>query len=188
MSGFHLKRKKKYRSMSSGYDTPSKRARFNSLHGRRRNYFDSPERTSPNQETPSPFARLSFCLTPEQLTVRIKEQIDRLGRKRLGRIAYLPKKKQNNENSEVADSQAATTSAAETSELYKEINDKPMLSLEQMNHLCSRQLKEQEENIREEYEKLLKNKSADQYDVFLRFQHDELKKKLSKEERPSYLN
>lgn len=59
----------------------------------------------------------------------------------------------------------------------------PLFTLRQVSLVCERMLKEREEQIREEYDKVLTSKLAEQYEAFLKFNHDMLHRKF--DERPA---
>ncbi|OXU17016.1 hypothetical protein TSAR_005283 [Trichomalopsis sarcophagae] len=188
MSSFYVKRYLEFDAMSAVHGTPSKRARLNSGHGRHRASSQqcSPEKISPKQEASSLFSNLTNELTPEKIASNIKDQVDQLSRKKQLRFSFQQETADASE--EMADNQTPTTLAAKTSKIHTDFNDKPMFTLEQLSHLCLRKMEEQRQRISEEYDQVLKEKLADQYSAFLRFQHDELKKKIASGDRPSYLN
>jgi len=53
--------------------------------------------------------------------------------------------------------------------------------------LCERLLKEREEQIKEEYDKTLTCKLAEQYEAFLKFNHDQLHRRFG-ETAASYVS
>lgn len=62
-----------------------------------------------------------------------------------------------------------------------------MLSLiiPQVNLICEQLLREREVKIREEYDKVLASKLAEQYDCFVRFTTDQIQQRLSQAALPS---
>lgn len=55
----------------------------------------------------------------------------------------------------------------------------------QVSMICERMLKERETEIREEYDRVLTYKLAEQYDAFVKFTHDQLQKRFSSNDAPS---
>lgn len=55
--------------------------------------------------------------------------------------------------------------------------DQPSFTLRQVGYLCERLLKDHEEKIREEYEKILNTKLAEQYESFVKFTQDQIMRK-----------
>ena len=57
----------------------------------------------------------------------------------------------------------------------------------QVSLICERLVHEREEALREEYDKVLTNKLAEQYDAFVKFTYDQIQRRLS--DRPmSYVS
>ena len=55
----------------------------------------------------------------------------------------------------------------------------------QVSLICERMLKERETEIREEYDRVLTLKLAEQYDAFVKFTHDQLQKRFEANAAPS---
>ncbi|ROT63299.1 akirin [Penaeus vannamei] len=66
--------------------------------------------------------------------------------------------------------------------------DKPLFTFRQVNLICEQLLREREVKIREEYDKVLASKLAEQYDCFVRFTTDQIQQRLSQAALPSYLS
>jgi hypothetical protein len=60
--------------------------------------------------------------------------------------------------------------------------EQPLFTLRQVVMVCQRKLKEREEELREEYDKVLSAKLAEQYDAFVRFSRDQIEKRYSNED------
>lgn len=54
-----------------------------------------------------------------------------------------------------------------------------------MSLICERMLKERETEIREEYDRVLTLKLAEQYDAFVKFTQDQLQKRFEANSAPS---
>lgn len=59
-------------------------------------------------------------------------------------------------------------------------DDIPMFTYAQTAQMCARLLREQDQSLREQYEKILSTKLAEQYDTFVRYTHDSVYKNQSK--------
>jgi len=57
-------------------------------------------------------------------------------------------------------------------------NDLPIFSMNQVNTICERMLKEREMSIREQYDKILTQKLSEQYDSFVRFTHEQIQRRF----------
>jgi len=65
--------------------------------------------------------------------------------------------------------------------------DVPVFTLKQVGLVCERMLREKEEQIREEYDRTLACRLSEQYDAFLKFNHDQLHRRMG-EEAASYVS
>ncbi|XP_065340562.1 akirin-2-like [Cloeon dipterum] len=66
--------------------------------------------------------------------------------------------------------------------------DRPLYTLKQVEMICEQILKEREVELREEYERILHSKLADQYEQFVKFTTDQLHRYKPQTEPPSYLS
>jgi len=103
--------------------------------------------------------------TTDVLLTRIKEEVRRLQRRHQLKIpttSDLSDEDNNNSN-----------------ECRSTTNQQHLLTLKQVNMICARLLKEREEKIREEYDRILSNKLNEQYEGFVRFTQDQLTRRFS---------
>ncbi|MCL4128608.1 UNVERIFIED_CONTAM: hypothetical protein GTU68_026953 [Idotea baltica] len=63
--------------------------------------------------------------------------------------------------------------------------DKALFTFKQVNLICEQLVREREVKIREEYDKVLSTKLAEQYDCFVRFTADQIQQRLSQAALPS---
>lgn len=77
-------------------------------------------------------------------------------------------------------SSTTTSSLSSTSSKYNTLNhnDMPIFSMNQVNQICERLLKEREQTLREHYDKLLSQKLSEQYDAFVKFTHEQIQRKF----------
>lgn len=64
--------------------------------------------------------------------------------------------------------------------------DKALFTFKQVRLICERMLREQEDTLREEYNSILMNKLAEQYDIFVKFTYDQIQGRY--DTAPSYLS
>lgn len=82
---------------------------------------------------------------------------------------------------------SSTTPFSHTSS-GKEKLEKPLFTFRQVGLICERMLKEQETQIREEYDQILHLKLSEQYDAFVKFTYDQIQKRFESAAAPSYLS
>ncbi|CAF4443365.1 unnamed protein product, partial [Adineta steineri] len=100
------------------------------------------------------------------LLTRIKEEVRRLQRRHQMKIPT---------SSELSDDDNNTN----LNECRSTTNSQHLLTLKQVNIICARLLKEREEKLREEYDRILSNKLSEQYEGFVRFTQDQLTRRFS---------
>jgi len=66
--------------------------------------------------------------------------------------------------------------------------DQPLFTFRQVGLICDRLMKERETQIRDEYDRVLTTKLAEQYDTFVKFTYDQIQKRFEREAIPSYLS
>jgi hypothetical protein len=72
----------------------------------------------------------------------------------------------------------AFVSASYEAPLVKKEKEAPLFTLKQVNTICKNMVTEHEHRVRQEYDKVLNNKLAEQYENFLKFNHDQLHKRF----------
>lgn len=65
-------------------------------------------------------------------------------------------------------------------------SDKALFTFKQVRLICERMLREQEDTLREQYNNILMNKLAEQYDIFVKFTYDQIQGRY--DAAPSYLS
>jgi len=66
--------------------------------------------------------------------------------------------------------------------------DQPLFTFRQVGLICERLMKERESQVREEYDRVLTTKLAEQYDAFVKFTFDQIQKRFENTSIPSYLS
>lgn len=68
--------------------------------------------------------------------------------------------------------------------------DTPILSYRQTQHICEEVIRKREQRLREEYDKILINKLAEQYETFVKYTQDHIERRYNEENshQASYLS
>lgn len=146
--------------------------------------------TANTQAHKSAFADAVPRLTNDELASKIGVEIKRLQRR--GRIASHStcsadsgtNSPQQSSSMLSVVSQSSPTQMAVTS---SHCRDTPMLSLRQVQLVIERLLKEHEDHLRDEYDKILNEKLTEQYEAFLKFNYDEISRRFG-ETAASYVS
>ncbi|KAH9494671.1 Akirin-2 [Bulinus truncatus] len=188
--GATLKRSLEFDPLHSpSQSTPMKRRRCMPL-----TMAQTPPPTKLHQISPSPFADISPKLSKEEIAERIGSELKRMQRRKqlfmphslspppstcssLGRqspsLTYDMLASINSSNDFPS---ASIQSNSETCSPKQK--DVPLFTFKQVTMICERMIKEHEEKIRENYDKVLSNKLSEQYEAFLKFNHDQLQKRF----------
>uniref|UniRef100_T1GJW1 Akirin n=1 Tax=Megaselia scalaris TaxID=36166 RepID=T1GJW1_MEGSC len=59
--------------------------------------------------------------------------------------------------------------------------EKALFTFKQVQLICERMLKEREDELREQYDQVLANKLAEQYDAFVKFTYDQIQRRYEAE-------
>ncbi|XP_011135160.1 akirin-2 [Harpegnathos saltator] len=147
----------------------------------------SSSRGSPLPQKESPFGDTTNKLTPEKMAANIREEICRMQRRKQLKFPQA-------NSGDSSDTEAPSTSAASSATPFshsssgKEKLEKPLFTFRQVGLICERMLKDQETQIREEYNQILHLKLSEQYDAFVKFTYDQIQKKFESAAAPSYLS
>ncbi|KAK7067515.1 Akirin-2 [Halocaridina rubra] len=168
--------------------------------------------TARHSEPQSPFLEVTPTLTPEQIAQNVREEIRRLKRRKMLHPSERSMECEGGYESPVSPpsppspacpvspslspspSPAPSSSQGLSSLQHPHQHqsslskDKPLFTFRQVNLICEQLLREREVKIREEYDKVLASKLAEQYDCFVRFTADQIQQKLSQAALPSYLS
>ncbi|GFR87384.1 akirin 2 [Elysia marginata] len=74
-----------------------------------------------------------------------------------------------------ASSLPSTSSSGLNSPKQKDV---PLFTFKQVAMICERMVRDHEDKIKEQYDKVLNNKLSEQYEAFLKFNHDQLQKRF----------
>lgn len=138
-------------------------------------------------QNPSPFGEAAHKLTPEKMAANIREEIRRLHRRK--QLHFNPSS--GNSGCDSSDMEGPASPSTCNSASYgcsPASKDKPLFTFRQVGLICERMLKEQETQIREEYDQILTTKLSEQYDAFVKFTYDQIQKRFESAAAPSYLS
>jgi len=80
--------------------------------------------------------------------------------------------------SDVNSSHASSSSSSLLGFLSPSRRDLPLFTFRQVGLICERLMKEREKVMRQEYDQVLNNKLAEQYDTFVKFTYDQIQKRF----------
>lgn len=143
----------------------------------------TPPPTKLHQLTPSPFTEVTPKLSKEEIAARISHEVKRMQRRR--QLFYPQSSSPPPSGPSPMDRQSPSppltvdtypsTSAGTISPRQKDV---PLFTFRQVAMICERMCHDQEEKMRESYDKVLNNKLSEQYEAFLKFNHDQLQKRF----------
>ncbi|XP_031431818.1 akirin-1 [Clupea harengus] len=142
----------------------------------------SPQRCNLRPPTDSPSLSMSpqsmggeQRLTPEQIFQNIRQEYSRYQRRRQLEGAFNQSEACSSSEGQSPNPALMSPSSPPGASSVKK--DQPSFTLRQVGYLCERILKDHEEKIREEYEKILNTKLAEQYESFVKFTQDQIMRK-----------
>ncbi|XP_054753292.1 akirin-2-like [Lytechinus pictus] len=149
--------------------------------------------TSRNSLQQSPFSPVTPRISPGQLAAHISQEWRRIKRRKRLEDSYSTESPVSSEMMEQASRFGLTSGcfsppSTSTNPMpnlpsgslqQTQTKDQPMFTLKQVILICERMLKEQESRIREEYDKALTCKLAEQYDAFVKFNQDQIQRRFT---------
>lgn len=170
---------------------------------------NAPSSSKPN----SPFGEVKPAMTSVAITSKVHEELRRMQRRRQIKAYHRCNKHVSHENGQDCSSGSDSEPEMMTSSSLpmdrvsglkddpaldpvalpfptstkKDLDDKPIFTFKQVSLICERLVREREEAVREEYDKVLTTKLAEQYDAFVKFTYDQIQRRLN--DRPmSYVS
>ncbi|EAT35663.1 AAEL012181-PA [Aedes aegypti] len=136
---------------------------------------------------PSPFAE-AVCpkLTPGKFNCCLHREIKRLHRRK--QLTFNTGNMERMQDSESSGSEMGPDSPRRPDSPPSMVKhpEKALFTFKQVQMICERMLKEREDALREQYDAVLTNKLAEQYDAFVKFTYDQIQRRY--EAAPSYLS
>ncbi|XP_020284865.1 akirin-2 [Pseudomyrmex gracilis] len=163
---------------------PSKRRRCMPMSCMSSGTSASSPRSSSLPQNPSPFGEIANKLTPEKMAAKVRDELRRLQRRKQLQFPASDSSDMEGPSSPSSPSASSSTPFSHNSSG----KEKPLFTFRQVGLICERMLKEQETQIREEYDKILHVKLSEQYDAFVKFTYDQIQKKFEASAAPSYLS
>ncbi|KAH9366378.1 hypothetical protein HPB48_018139 [Haemaphysalis longicornis] len=137
----------------------------------------------PDTDQPSPFPDVPLK-TSEEIAADVRDELRRLQRR--GQLVgsdsdgcegyYYPSE---------ATTPPGFVGLAGSSASRKE---QPLFTFEQVGLICERAMRERDGEIRAEYDRVLRDRLSEQYDAFVKFTHDQIRKRFEGGVAPSYLS
>lgn len=138
---------------------------------KRRRYMAMKSSSPTTTVEPSKFLDVTPKMTSEQIAQNVEQEWKRLQkRKRL--MAISPT------STSFSEIHAASLQCSSLPQITTSDSNKPLFTLKQVQLICERMLKERERELREEYDKVLNTKLAEQYDAFVKFSYDQVQRRL----------
>lgn len=148
-----------------------------------------------NNSAFSPFVGVVKKLTTEEITTSISQEVRRLHKRRQLHYAsssLSPTQASSAVQLEKQDD-VASCSSPEASPMSQSLSnilntlpsnkkDAPLFTFRQVSMICERLVHEREEEVKEQYDKILNCKMAEQYESFLKFNHDQLQRRFGHSE------
>lgn len=120
------------------------------------------------------------------MAANIREEIRRLHRRK--QLYFNPQVNNGDSSDMESPSSPSSPSACASNSYTHSGKEKPLFTFRQVGLICERMLKEQETQIREEYDQILNMKLSEQYDAFVKFTYDQIQKRFESAAAPSYLS
>lgn len=133
-----------------------------------------------SSENQTPFGEVASKLNSERIAQNIRDEIKKLHRRKQLRF----------ETSDSSDSSSGIPAIASSSDsglMAPTCRDQPLFTFRQVGLICERMIKDRENQIRDEYDRILNAKLAEQYDTFVKFTYDQIQKRFENS-TPSYLS
>ncbi|XP_011634258.2 akirin-2 [Pogonomyrmex barbatus] len=146
----------------------------------------SPGTSASSPQKPSPFGEIASKLTPEKMAANIREEIRRLQRRK--QLHFQSNSGDSSDMEGPSSPSGPSGSSSTTISHNSSGKEKPLFTFRQVGLICERMLKEQETQIRQEYDQILHVKLSEQYDAFVKFTYDQIQKKFESAAAPSYLS
>lgn len=147
--------------------------------------------TKQHQVNPSPFGEVGQKLTSEQIAQSLGMEIRRMQRRKQLQYPGIPSPSSMSpphESSASTSVEASPCSGNMFSALSPSKRDTPLFTFKQVSMICERMLKEREEQIKNEYNSVLTCKLAEQYEAFLKFNHDQIQRRFASDLAVSYVS
>lgn len=151
--------------------------------------------TKQHQVNPSPFGEVGQKLTSEQIAASIGNEIKRMQRRKqlqYSGIQTPPNMSPPHESSSSLSIDGSASPSSSTGNMFSALSpnkrEMPLFTFKQVSMICERMLKDREEQIKNEYNSVLTCKLAEQYEAFLKFNHDQIQRRFATDQPVSYVS
>lgn len=140
--------------------------------------------TKQHQIQPSPFGEVGPKLSSEQIASNLSLEIKRMQRRKQLQYPGCPSPPnmspphESTSQSSLLDLPSGSSSTSLFNALSPNKKDIPIFTFRQVSMICERMLKDREDQVRQEYNSVLTCKLAEQYEAFLKFNHDQIHRRF----------
>lgn len=129
----------------------------------------------------------NFAVTPKLATNHFTPRLDTLAQTRTSKVFSQSTSCASPSVTSIPDSTSPTVLKSPASFTARQptsspnhtvVKEQPLFTLTQVDMICRRVVQEHEEQVREHFDKVLNNKISEQYESFLKFNHDQLKRRF----------
>lgn len=151
--------------------------------------------TKQHQMNPSPFGDVSRKITSDHIAASLGMEIKRMQRRK--QLHYPgctspPNMSPPHESCSSTSMDGAASPSSSSGNLFSALSpnkrDTPLFTFKQVSMICERMLKDREEEIKSEYNSVLTSKLAEQYEAFLKFNHDQIQRRFAHDVPASYVS
>lgn len=143
----------------------------------------------------SPFSDVIPKLSSEQIATNLSLEIRRLHKRKqlhFSGSSSPPPSATSSQDNVMDNCGVPSLSTASSTALFNALSpnkrDIPLFTFKQVSLICDRMIKERETQIREEYNTVLTCKMAEQYEAFLKFNHDQIQRRFNGDTTASYVS
>lgn len=155
----------------------------------------SPSTAPAKVQQPSPFTEATPKISSEQIAAQISAEIKRMHRRKQLQFpgqstspSSSPPPCTSSQDAQLGMFDNRSTSpSAFFNALSPSKKEMPLFTFKQVSMVCERMIKEREEHMRHQYDQVLTCKLAEQYEAFLKFNHDQLHRRFN-EAAASYVS
>ncbi|CAG0915330.1 unnamed protein product [Notodromas monacha] len=144
----------------------------------------------------NPFAEVKGRFTPDDIAASIRDEVKRLHKRK--QLHSSPAEARLSPDNLICDASPPHYAFSLDSPLHSALDsgsatspnaskDKPIFTMHQVGLICERILKEREAAISSEYNQVLAEKLAEQYETFVKFTYDQIQQKYECAAAPSYV-
>lgn len=131
------------------------------------------------QTSPSPFSAVSSKLSKEEIAARIESELRKIQRRKQ---LFYPTSHSPPPSACTAAQHSPTSSSCSSDVSHLPVSgtsspkqkDAPLFTFSQVTLLCERMIRDREDKLRQSYDQVLANKLSEQYEAFLKFNHDQM--------------